>query len=557
MKALPVKLLSLLLAAAFVVGIFRIPILKNIYKEDERYGIEKLLPISSETNSNIYGDVYTIDGERMLEYAHYHTYETIPYIKEDGTSGEYFKRNKIVGRERTDDDIDLYYPTDPAYASILGIRGINGLLEQVKGVLTSDVLSINRELNQGDSIITTIHSKAQKEAVRQLSRFRGYYREFVDDPLVLNINGTDIEFHNNTTASMAIVSSDGAILVSAGTNTFETQDYITKLDQYNQDTTRDYPCMDDMPLLAHNLPLDQVDFVGSSFKPVTARVIEQRNDLLSPEFSIYNKSFHDVSPFTYNDTEYHNHDDWDPNEADREISLEQAFVKSSNLYFMRHALELGINEYCDSLDKLFMLNQKVYTDVYYLKPMDFNNIDKPEMIAYGQSAALSPVHLATLYNTLLFSGDFYTPSLACEIRDPELGIIYHLNTNEHKTHKFDVEKDENGSNIIVDSLKATLPHYLAEKREGIDADIEGIPEGLLTSGRVLCKSGTADRIDYHVINRTMCVSILNKEKNAVICTGVIAINNLNNEHDLKGDTNNYVLIKMLLETMSKLEGVLE
>ena len=543
MRSHPVHILSVLVFCTFIAGIAKAAYVGTKYDPKEKHGLEKIVPASSDTNHNIYSKIYTIHGESMVDYVHYQSLEDYTVTDDDGTPHVYTRREKIAKRERTDDTTDLYIPTDPAYASIIGIRDQCGLLKNAKGVLTADGLPINKERSEGDYIITTIHSKAQKEAIHQLEEYRKYYNQYVNENFEYkDANGNVNYITDHTTASIAVVSSDGAILVAAGTNTFETMDYINELDQYSLDSGCLPHELDPQSLITVNLPLDHTDFVGSSFKPVTARVLEQNNDSLDPEYSIYNDSFVDVDSFTYDGKTYGN---WDGAHGDRLLSLSLAFKYSSNLYFMRHAINLGLDKYCKELCRLFLLDKELETDIGSVQPLPFNEV-RPETITYGQGAKLSPVHLASLYNALLFSGDLYTPFMTCEVRDPELGLIYHQNSNDNKKHLFDVERDENGSNIIVEGLKDTFLSYIENNT------IDSVPDDILRSGRFIAKSGTADKVDDHVINRTMCVSILNKEQTDVICTGVIAINTI----DADAAPSNYSLVKALIDTMTKLEGVI-
>ena len=175
--------------------------------------------------------------------------------------------------KKSNGDAQLYCATQKYFAPVIGYDysaenladSIScGMLseKEIQDILLSNALYSNRKAVQGNSIVTTIYSLAQEEAIKQLEGLAGQE------------NG-DIGL-----GSIAVVNADGAILVNASSvsdNQLEFQnrneDYITN--------PKDEPIY-----YTTNNNAFQAAAVGSSFKPLTARILEHNDELFSDNWSV-------------------------------------------------------------------------------------------------------------------------------------------------------------------------------------------------------------------------------------------------------------------------------
>ena len=386
-------------------------------------------------------------------------------------------------------------------------------------------------------LIERLYSLAQEEAIKQLEGLAGQE------------NG-DIGL-----GSIAVVNADGAILVNASSvsdNQLEFQnrneDYITN--------PKDEPIY-----YTTNNNAFQAAAVGSSFKPLTARILEHNDELFSDNWSVFNSDFDDQSAVTIKglyianwemisnvDPTYY-YTSFDGNVYHRSSDLKLAFINSSNTYFLRHANELGLNKYQKLLNEDLHLYDKYSIGGFTLDGLvpyidgKFESEDAYSVnLPYGNTAILSPVRLASAYNHAL-SGNFYLPFEIAQICDPSGSVVFQYQPQERKEYKLDVDVS---NDIVDDGLKSTFQSYVTKNDGTYDAIFDEFSYDLLSSGRLLSKSGTAG-VDSDHENRTMALTLLNEDKSNVICTAVISVNNCQ-----ENSISNMALIYKLLKVIDKL-----
>lgn len=512
------QLLGLCIAIALLSITATAYVISKQESSDALSPIEKVTDSFESSKGNLYGNIYSLDGESMLQCLNLSTGENVDGLRSDKT-----------------EDI-LYCATQPWYAPVVGYNSNSesfGMLaeSEIKDILQSNARYSNMRSVQGDSIITTIVSTAQEEAVTQLEEYSG------------EENG------GNGLGSIAVVNADGAILVNAssvsGNEKF--QDDNTTYQGITSDEPLYYICNDNAYSSAA---------IGSSFKPLTARIIEQNDDILSDEWSVYNETFDDVSEVVIDGIATSNweinmsvdpsayYTTFDGSVYHRDSNLAQAFINSSNTYFLRHANALGLNEYKKCLNNILHLYSSYNLGSCTLDGMRNFSEDRFESeesylmcLPYGQSAVISPVRLASAYNYAL-GGKFYIPFEIAQIRDPDDNILYQcqpMEREEYETIDINVEDD-----IVVDGLRQTFLSYMSSSNTEL-------PSNLLSSGRLLAKSGTAV-VDSTHDNRTMALTLLNRDKTEVVCTAVIAVDGA-----AANTISNETLIIKLLKVLDKLE----
>lgn len=492
--------------------------------------IEQVTGFLEPSNGNLYGAIYSLDGKPMLQCI-------------DLSTGE-----NIMGKKSTA-DAQLYCATQKYFAPVIGYDYsaeyfadsiASGLLseKEIQDILLSNALYINRKAIQGDSIVTTIYSPAQEEAVNQLDGLSGQE------------NG-DIGL-----GSIAVVNEDGAILVNASAVSSNQIEFQNESNDYIAN-----PQNEPFYYTTNNNAF-QSAAVGSSFKPLTARVLEQNDEMLSSSWSIFNSEFDDQSSVTIRDlyiTNWEMISDVDPSlyysnfDGDvyhRNSDLKSAFINSSNTYFLRHANEIGLKKYQSLLNENLRLYDKYSIGGFTLDglvPYSENRFESEDAysvnLPYGNTAILSPVRLASAYNHAI-SGRFYLPFEIAQIRDPNDNIIFQYQPTEIKEYNLNVDVS---NDIIVEGLSATFSSYITKSDGTFNQSLKDFSNDLLSSGRLLAKSGTAG-VDSTHENRTMALTLLSKDKSDVICTAVISVNNCQVD-----SISNITLIYKLLKVIDRLE----
>lgn len=294
---------------------------------------------------------------------------------------------------------------------------------------------------------------------------------------------------------------------------------------------------------------------------MTARILEHNDELFSDNWSVFNSDFDDQSAVTIKglyianwemisnvDPTYY-YTSFDGNVYHRSSDLKLAFINSSNTYFLRHANELGLNKYQKLLNEDLHLYDKYSIGGFTLDGLvpyidgKFESEDAYSVnLPYGNTAILSPVRLASAYNHAL-SGNFYLPFEIAQICDPSGSVVFQYQPQERKEYKLDVDVS---NDIVDDGLKSTFQSYVTKNDGTYDAIFDEFSYDLLSSGRLLSKSGTAG-VDSDHENRTMALTLLNEDKSNVICTAVISVNNCQ-----ENSISNMALIYKLLKVIDKL-----
>ena len=526
----------------------------------KRPALEKIMPLNTASNSQCMGKIYTLDGKRMTNRYYYKPVDdSLPVTQK--TYNELDFDVESEKREGTDfatrftEDVSLSVPTEVYYSTITGTESY-GLLADAEGILKSQASKANRLRSEGSHIMTTIHSDAQRVAYEQIAE----YAEFFES--------------HDVVASLAVVSADGAVLVDVASNMQFMYDYIDGqrdyykgiqyrevVDDKGNTFNKRIPYFEsyDMSKLVwswyYDYGLKVPDAVGSSFKPISARVLLENDDLLDENFSLYNNNYKDVNMSGYESEKIYNHNYSVPeNELVRNLSLALQF--SSNTYFLDHVKELSVDKYLQGLRDLFDLDAYENMGTYVRPPLlmsrqdpdytDAYNINYGKL-TYGQEAKLSAVSLASLYNTAV-SGNYYHPFMVSKVYNPDYNVIYEYNTrrNVHKVMDIDIK-----NHILVKALSDSYISYV----ENTSYDYAGMQANTQRPlGRFLAKSGTADvwetgEFSTSTCNHTMVLTVLSDDCTQVICTAVIAVNNLPNSMDFKSNAD---YIQMLQNVVSEL-----
>ena len=172
-----------------------------------------------------------------------------------------------------------------------------------------------------------------------------------------------------------------------------------------------------------------------------------KNNLLSEEDSLYNNEYTDVSCYQSADGTVIRNWDWLINAnydtmlengiMTRYSSLFDALRNSSNTYFWRHALALGLEESYAYENELFAIASPIVTDINTLDGISKNRLN---YFFWGQDFSSSPVRLCQLYNHVL-SGEAYTPFYIASVRLPDNTEIYRAEPEPRKELNFKVAKD--------------------------------------------------------------------------------------------------------------------
>lgn len=299
--------------------------------------------------------------------------------------------------------------------------------------------------------------------------------------------------------------------------------------------------------------------IGSSFKPISVRIFEQYDEIFSPKWSIYNNSFDDISTVNIENVVISN---WDINSNTNPINyytyydnevyhrssgLADAFINSSNTYFLCHAYQMGLVKYKDMLDNIFQLYHQYDIGDRYVAGLQFTEADPyvDVELPYGQSAVISPVRLASVYNHAI-GGKFYLPFEIAQIRTPDNEIIFRYQPEEISEYSLDIDVNHD---IVANGLEDIFLSYIQRGDGTYYPMFDEFSAAFLGSERLLAKSGTAV-IDTSTDNRTMAITLLNQERNAVVCTAVIALKYVDGN-----SVTNAELIHKILKVLEKM-GVL-
>lgn len=290
----------------------------------------------------------------------------------------------------TAEDLEEHKGEGYTSSSVIGKSGIEGLYEkELKGengvkisIMTEDgveknvVASVDKQ--DGENIRLTIDSELQGLVYDQ--------------------------FREDKSCSVAMNPFTGEVLALVSTPAYDDNEFILGMsgerwDQLNNDENK--------PLYNR---FRQVWCPGSSFKPITAG-IGLTTGTINPEEDYGSEGLSwqkDESWGDYHVTTLH---EYSP------VNLENALIYSDNIYFAKAALNIGADNLMKSL-KLLGFGQELPFEIKMSQSQyanDGGTIDSEIQLAdsgYGQGQILiNPLHLATLYTSILNDGNVIRPYL--------------------------------------------------------------------------------------------------------------------------------------------------
>ena len=290
----------------------------------------------------------------------------------------------------TAEDLEEHRGEGYTSSSVIGKSGIEGLYEkELKGengvkisIMTEDgveknvVASVDKQ--DGENIRLTIDSDLQGLVYDQ--------------------------FREDKSCSVAINPFTGEVLALVSTPAYDDNEFILGMsgerwDQLNNDENK--------PLYNR---FRQVWCPGSSFKPITAG-IGLTTGTINPDEDYGSEGLSwqkDESWGDYHVTTLH---EYSP------VNLENALIYSDNIYFAKAALNIGADNLMKSL-KLLGFGQELPFEIKMSQSQyanDGGTIDSEIQLAdsgYGQGQILiNPLHLATLYTSILNDGNVIRPYL--------------------------------------------------------------------------------------------------------------------------------------------------
>lgn len=290
----------------------------------------------------------------------------------------------------TAEDLEEHKGEGYTSSSVIGKSGIEGLYEkELKGengvkisIMTEDgveknvVASVDKQ--DGENIRLTINSDLQGLVYDQ--------------------------FREDKSCSVAMNPFTGEVLALVSTPAYDDNEFILGMsgerwDQLNNDENK--------PLYNR---FRQVWCPGSSFKPITAG-IGLTTGTINPEEDYGSEGLSwqkDESWGDYHVTTLH---EYSP------VNLENALIYSDNIYFAKAALNIGADNLMKSL-KLLGFGQELPFEIKMSQSQyanDGGTIDSEIQLAdsgYGQGQILiNPLHLATLYTSILNDGNVIRPYL--------------------------------------------------------------------------------------------------------------------------------------------------
>ena len=290
----------------------------------------------------------------------------------------------------TAEDLEEHKGEGYTSSSMIGKSGIEGLYEkELKGkngvkisIMTEDgveknvVASVDKQ--DGENIRLTINSDLQGLVYDQ--------------------------FREDKSCSVAMNPFTGEVLALVSTPAYDDNEFILGMsgerwDQLNNDENK--------PLYNR---FRQVWCPGSSFKPITAG-IGLTTGTINPDEDYGSEGLSwqkDESWGDYHVTTLH---EYSP------VNLENALIYSDNIYFAKAALNIGADNLMKSL-KLLGFGQELPFEIKMSQSQyanDGGTIDSEIQLAdsgYGQGQILiNPLHLATLYTSILNDGNVIRPYL--------------------------------------------------------------------------------------------------------------------------------------------------
>lgn len=400
----------------------------------------------------------------------------------------------------------IKYCALPGWSSVIGSPS-GGMIYSCRNILRANGSRANLLVHKGNSIITTFHSAGMQTAEEQLA-----------------------EYDDDVNAHICVVLRDGAVLVSQGNNNYPQEAFFDP-DNY-KDLYVDYCASRSLK--------------GSTFKPLTIRMLLLNNDALGEEYSLYNPEFKDYNMVSVRGNTIINWDAYIPENYftdegnglySRILSLSEALQLSANTYVLRHADKFGLENTYKNLTDLYSLDKTLHTEINELTVESVSS----ERLAYfpwGQDADLSAVEMCQLYNYMA-GGTYNMPFYVVCVKEPDGKVIYTAEPAELNKKRLDIDPK---TDILDNALADCFRSYLS------DDQLSRYSE-LVSSRRILAKSGTADLADESV-NRVMMLTVLNEEQTQVICTACMCV-----DHTFDYDIQNSYMIEKLITVLNSM-GIL-
>ena len=290
----------------------------------------------------------------------------------------------------TAEDLEEHKGEGYTSSSVIGKSGIEGLYEKELKGENGVKISIMTEDGVEKNVVASV-DKQDRENIRLT----------IDSDLQGLVYD---QFREDKSCSVAINPFTGEVLALVSTPAYDDNEFILGMsgerwDQLNNDENK--------PLYNR---FRQVWCPGSSFKPITAG-IGLTTGTINPDEDYGSEGLSwqkDESWGDYHVTTLH---EYSP------VNLENALIYSDNIYFAKAALNIGADNLMKSL-KLLGFGQELPFEIKMSQSQyanDGGTIDSEIQLAdsgYGQGQILiNPLHLATLYTSILNDGNVIRPYL--------------------------------------------------------------------------------------------------------------------------------------------------
>ena len=290
----------------------------------------------------------------------------------------------------TAEDLEEHKGEGYTSSSVIGKSGIEGLYEKELKSENGVKISIMTEDGVEKNVVASV-DKQDGENIRLT----------IDSDLQGLVYD---QFREDKSCSVAMNPFTGEVLALVSTPAYDDNEFILGMsgerwDQLNNDENK--------PLYNR---FRQVWCPGSSFKPITAG-IGLTTGTINPEEDYGSEGLSwqkDESWGDYHATTLH---EYSP------VNLENALIYSDNIYFAKAALNIGADNLMKSL-KLLGFGQELPFEIKMSQSQyanDGGTIDSEIQLAdsgYGQGQILiNPLHLATLYTSILNDGNVIRPYL--------------------------------------------------------------------------------------------------------------------------------------------------
>jgi len=410
----------------------------------------KLLEIPEVKLSLIKGRVYTL-GEEAAHLIGYIQPINAEELKEN--EGKGYTSTSYIGKS----GIELLYES-----TLRGIDGADIYIEDQNGKRIKDILRRNKK--DGTDVTLTIDYDLQKD----------FYDQIQDD------KGLFVAMNSETGELLALVSTP-----SYNSNDFVLGMSTEKWNNLNSDENK--------PLYNR---FKQSYCPGSTFKPITAAIGLTENCI--------DKN----TEFNYSGTSWQKNSSWGDyfvttlTSYPESKNVENAIIRSDNIFFSQLALKIGKEKMTNNLDKLGF-NEDLNLEISLKKSQYLNTKNELTEVklantGYGQGDVLvNPIHMASIYSAFVNNGNMIKPYL--EYKNGEKNIL--------KENVF----SEQAVQIVKDAMQKVVesPNGTAN-----DAKVQGL--------EIIGKTGTAelkkskDDTESGTLGWFNCITLNNEEDNLVI-----------------------------------------